>query len=87
MANNIDKQINVRMSLELYQGAKELADKSGWTIAAWIRKSMEEKIERDSGSGDLQAEIKKMVRDAIQDELKSQSFAIISSKKEQLQRL
>lgn len=44
---NSDKQINVRMSYELYSKSKDLADKSEWTLAAWIRKAMEEKINRD----------------------------------------
>ena len=47
MVVNSDKQINVRMSYELYSKSKDLADNCGWTLAAWIRKAMEEKVNRD----------------------------------------
>lgn len=47
---NTDKQINVRMSLDLYRKSKKLADNFGWTLAAWIRKAMEEKVEHDNNT-------------------------------------
>lgn len=46
----MEKQINVRMPESLYLSAEKAANEKGWTIAAWIRKAMLEKINRDNNT-------------------------------------
>lgn len=78
------------MDSQLYVISKDLADKSGWTLAAWIRKAMEEKVSRDTSDNIdssnskpvTRAEIQNMIRDAVRHELKTTSYPVVASEKE-----
>lgn len=47
-----ETQFPVRCSIELRETAEALAKSSGWSLVEWVRRAMQEKIDREMGLGD-----------------------------------
>lgn len=73
MAELLEFQMNLRMTNKLHESCTIIANKSGLTLAAWIRLAMEEKLAREGNPlanyGDRE-ELEKMMMEIVQREMR-----------------